>query len=68
MLIKKDVALDDFEYFVPGSTLKFVGKNGGVVMDTQVFKPMLKASRIVVTPKPGKIATAGDVSLVTHYR
>ena len=64
-LIKKDVALDDFEYFVPGSTLKFVGKNGGVVMDTQVFKPMLKASRIVVTPKPGKIATAGDVSLVT---
>lgn len=64
-LFKKDVALTDFEYFVPGSALKFVGKNGGVVMDTQVFKPMLKASKIVVTPKPGKIGTAGDVSLVT---
>ena len=64
-LLKKDVSLGDFEYFVPGSAIKFVGKNGGVVMDTQVIKPMLKASRIVVTPKPGKIGTAGDVSLVT---
>jgi beta-galactosidase len=65
MLFKNDVALGDIEAFVPGSTLKFVGKNGGVIVDTQIFKPMLKATKIVVTPKPGKISTSGDVSLVS---
>jgi len=63
-LFGKDTAINDMQPFVSGSTIKFVGKNAGVVMDTQVFKPMLDASRIVVTPNPGKISTAGDISVV----
>ena len=63
-LFSKDTAINDVETFVPNSTIKFVGKNGGAVMDTQIFKPMLKASQIVVSPNPGKISTAGDVSVV----
>ncbi|MGQ8336935.1 sugar-binding domain-containing protein [Sunxiuqinia sp. A32] len=65
LLFKKDVALSHIEPFVSGSTLKFVGKNGDEIVDTQVFKPMLKARKIVVEPKPGKIGIAGDVSVVT---
>ena len=64
-LFSKDTAINDVEQFVPNSTIKFVGKNAGVAVDTQVFRPMLNASRIVVSPNPGKISTAGDVSVVT---
>ena len=63
-LFSKDTAINDVEQFVPNSTIKFIGKNAGVVMDTQIFKPMLNASRIVVSPNPGKISSAGDVSVV----
>ena len=64
-LFSKDVAISDVEQFVTGSTIKFVGKNAGIAVDSQVFRPMLAAARIVVSPNPEQISTAGDVSVVT---
>ena len=55
-LFKRDVLINDVEQFVAGSTIKFVGKNAGIAVDSQVFRPMFAASRLVVSPSPGRIA------------
>jgi beta-galactosidase len=63
-LFSKDMAISDAEQFVAGSTIKFLGKNAGIAVDSQIFRPMLAASRIVVSPNPGQIGTSGDMSVV----
>ncbi len=63
-LFTKDMAINDTVQFVSGSTIVFSGKNKGIEVDRQIFKPMLQASKIAVTPNPDNIATAGDVSVI----
>jgi beta-galactosidase len=64
-LFDKDMAIADTERFAAGSTIRFSGKNAGVEVDRQVLKPMLGASKIMVTSNPGSMGADGEVSVVT---